>query len=870
MAHWKFQWCVRAPLTRSLRSAGMAALAALLLAMTPHDPAAAAPTDCVGQSEDGRAVCSTPEPTPWGYGLCDEAGAYVYRYAAWCRAAGGTYQGVYASPDCVGATIPTTESTLYSKSKTFTEIIANSSCSGSDTGWGISVSSNLCWSGATTTQNNIITSQFRRFYMSCANQGGETITASRGRQLICPTGTTSRTVNGQMVCVHPLPDCECVGNPVTPGSGQKVQSENDGMFDGRSLTRRYGSYGSIYAPGSTLNAQSFGARWRDTFDYRLESMGTATSVAHALSLPNGTIQYFRTDGSAVMGTDTSTYRLTATASGYDVIAGGELLHFDTARRLVSLGTASGRTYTLSYSDGTAAGANGQVAKDGNDAQWGAAVPAGQLIKVESDNGRVLRYERDVAGKITQLRIGTGTPIRYHYSDDDLLLKVVYPGGHARAYHYNEPAQTGGANLPRALTGISDVGADGNAVRYASYAYDSAGRATVTEHMGGQDRHSLQFTSATETVVTDPLGTQRAMTFANIQGVKKVVAVSQPAGSGSAAGSKTITYDANGNEASTDDFNGNRTCKVFDLTRNLETARVEGLANTQACSSVISTGATLPAGSRKISKQWHPAWPLEVKVAEPGRITTTVYNGQPDPFAGNATASCAPSTALLPNGQPLAVVCRRVEQATNDADGSQGFAATLRAGVAARENKWTYNARGQVLTHDGPRTDVSDISTYAYYTDTTADHTRGDLQSVTNAVGHVTQYTHYDSEGRLKRSVAPNGVVTETAYTPRGWVSSTTITAGAAAPQTTTYTHEVDGRTATVTLPDGTTLTYAYDTARRLTGITDGAGNSVTYTLDTAGNRIGEQYKDSSGTLARDVSRAYDALGRLMTVSGAAQ
>jgi YD repeat-containing protein len=212
----------------------------------------------------------------------------------------------------------------------------------------------------------------------------------------------------------------------------------------------------------------------------------------------------------------------------------------------------------------------------------------------------------------------------------------------------------------------------------------------------------------------------------------------------------------------------------------------------------------------------------------------------------------------------------VEQATTDTDGSQGFAATLRAGVAARENKWTYNARGQVLTHDGPRTDVNDVTTYAYYTDTTADHTIGDLQSATNAVGHVTQYTIYDAEGRLKRTVAPNGVITETTYTPRGWVSSVTTTAGAAAPQTVAYTHEIDGRPATVTLPDGTTLTYAYDSGRRLTGITDGSGNSVTYTLDTAGNRIAEQYKDSSGTLARDVSRAYDALGRVMTISGAAQ
>ena len=47
-------------------------------------------------------------------------------------------------------------------------------------------------------------------------------------------------------------------------------------------------------------------------------------------------------------------------------------------------------------------------------------------------------------------------------------------------------------------------------------------------------------------------------------------------------------------------------------------------------------------------------------------------------------------------------------------------------------------------------------------------------------------------------------------------------------------------------------------------------NTVTYTLDNMGNRIGEQLKDPSGALARNVTRIYDALNRLQTVTGAAQ
>lgn len=77
----------------------------------------------------------------------------------------------------------------------------------------------------------------------------------------------------------------------------------------------------------------------------------------------------------------------------------------------------------------------------------------------------------------------------------------------------------------------------------------------------------------------------------------------------------------------------------------------GTEPSPACSAVTGagTGAGLPTGSRKVSTQWHPDWSLASKVAEPGRITMSVYNGRPDPFNGNAIVSCAPGTVLLPDG-----------------------------------------------------------------------------------------------------------------------------------------------------------------------------------------------------------------------------
>jgi YD repeat-containing protein len=148
------------------------------------------------------------------------------------------------------------------------------------------------------------------------------------------------------------------------------------------------------------------------------------------------------------------------------------------------------------------------------------------------------------------------------------------------------------------------------------------------------------------------------------------------------------------------------------------------------------------------------------------------------------------------------------------------------------------------------------------------HTAGDLQSITNPVGHVTHFTQYDRAGRVRQMVDPNGVVIDTAYTTRGWTSSVTVTPPSGSARTTSYTYDNAGQMTGATLPDGTTLGYSYDAAHRLTGVTDAKGNTVTYTLDAMGNKVGEQVKDPSSNLQRSITRVYDALNRVQQVTGA--
>jgi YD repeat-containing protein len=255
--------------------------------------------------------------------------------------------------------------------------------------------------------------------------------------------------------------------------------------------------------------------------------------------------------------------------------------------------------------------------------------------------------------------------------------------------------------------------------------------------------------------------------------------------------------------------------------------------------------------------------LPAKVAEPQKITTYVYNNRPDPSGANIT--CAPPAGILPDNSRIAVLCKKIEQATTDATGSLGFNATVTG--TSRTWTYTYNQYGQMLTARDP---LNKLTTYAYYSDTTDQHTMGDLQSVIDSAGRVTQYTRYDKSGRLLQSIDANGTVTDTTYTPRGWVKTVTVTPASAAAQLSVYDYDGVGQLKKATLPDGSALEYTYDAAHRLTSVKDAAGHSMTYTLDNMGNRTGEDLKDPSGTLARNITRVYDALNRVRGSIGATQ
>jgi YD repeat-containing protein len=684
----------------------------------------------------------------------------------------------------------------------------------------------------------------------CADPSRWGVTLSASRNISCPNTwmwTTDTSANISYCQKVSAPrgrtTCEsCGGNPIAVPTGDKIQSEVDYASPASPALvwrRIYRSSGKIYPRGSQNNPyDGLGRYWSHSFERELVP-GVNANTPLALGRGDAIIEYFNP------GTGSYPHALTpwalatksrlvaSSATGYWYYSTDNTIEVYEQGKLVTIQQSAGPSYTLSY--------------DGNS----------QLAQVQDHFGRRLVFGYDgSSGTLKSITDPANGVIRYDYSqplaaggkEGSYLWKVTHADQTSRQYVMTPAQMTGGPANPHLIYGIVDE--SGN--RYSTYTYDGS-YAVATELAGGVNKWTSDGTS-----LTDPLGTTLRNSYNAVEGMSVLTSVYQPAGSGSASANKSYYYDSNSNVTTMYDFTGNRSCYAYDLTRNLETTRVEGLTPQQTtCATVTPAGASLPAGVRKISTEWHPDWRIAVHEASPRRLTTSVYHGQPDPFAGGAIASCAPADALLPDGKPIAVVCKRVEQATTDANGASGFSATLQAGVPARTWQWTYNRWGQVLTEDGPRTDVADTTSYAYYADTTAEHMLGDLQSITNAAGQVTQFTKYNAHGQLLESVDAKGVTTTHTYDLRLRRTSTSVGG-----RTTSYSYEPTGDLKRVTQPDGSWIEHSYDDARRLTAVADQAGNRIEYTLDNAGNRLQENIKDPGGALQRSITRSFDGLGRV--------
>jgi len=688
-----------------------------------------------------------------------------------------------------------------------------------------------------------------------------------------------------------------LGDPIYPLNGSAAESVNLELGI-KEIDAAVNYDTSLAAPlnGAYLNANA-GADFAALSGHSLGGFWSLLTDKHLVSLADlKTIVIYDGAGRVVLLQKNSSNQFVSKTGGQLVAyaSSGGYYYYDFARNVVESYDASGNLQAISRASG------GQVTLVYSDSSTPLATApgAGFAIQAADSFGRAIAfaYQTRSSGKSRLMVASAPTEsVNFSYDANDNLSAISWvQSASSQNFHYN-------ATNIWALEAILDE----SNVSWHSFAYDAQGHANSTWLGNGVDTYTVSYSDAMGAAVvpsataldTEPtqgstdIATRQfqwnnpaSMAIAKPNGTTAVViptiaadfpaqgSLSQPAGAGCAASTSSSSYDAFGNSTSRDDFNGNRTCYAYDTARGLQTMALEGRSSANACSFIPST-ADIQHPERLITTSWHPDWALKAREAEPKKITTWVYNGQADPISGT-TASCVTPATTLPDGKPLAALCKRYEQATTDTTGVLGFAATVSG--AARVWTYTYNQYGQMLTETTPKLSPTDslshTTTYAYYTSTSfsgmSGYTVGDLQSVTNPLGQVTTFGAYDPAGRLLSSADPNGAVTSQTYYPRGWLQTQTVTSASGAALTTSYVYWPTGLLKTVTMPDASTLNYAYDNAHRLTDITDGAGNKLHYVLDNAGNRTGEQVSDASGNLASSVTRVFDALNRVQSATGA--
>ncbi|NHZ66462.1 DUF6531 domain-containing protein [Massilia genomosp. 1] len=637
-----------------------------------------------------------------------------------------------------------------------------------------------------------------------------------GTNEVCPDGylphqNLCRCANA-LLCPKDPPPCDCDGNPIYRASGIKKQSEVDYESKGPGGLRFERTYDSklkaiFRAPPSSIAALGIG--WLHTYSRRIEAVtqsfrngdnNVTLSVAY-LNRPNSRIIFHEEGGNWKADPDVNE-RLIKTGTGWEVgsLANGPREFYNARGMLTSIVDHAGLIQKMEYSNKT-------TPKD-------VSTLEDMLISVTDHFGNQLKFTYDANGKLRTMTDPSGALYYYDYEGTGSSLgSVTYPGLMQRKYLYDEREFALGDSPGHLLTGIVDE----NNVRYATYRY-LRDKAISTEHAGGVNKYSMQY-SDLRTYVTDPLGTERTYVFAPVAGAIKEIKQYQPGGS--TVSLSTTTYDGNGNIESYTDFNGVVTRYSYDMKRNLEGSRTEayGIVDQQRTTTTV----------------WHSNLRLPMQIFEPLRVTSFSYD-------------------------TLGKVLTKTEQPTLDIDGSKGANAVLTG--SARKWTHTYYPNGMLWTVKGPRTDVSDVTTYNY-------DQKGNLSTIKNAAGHLTTLQDYDANGRVGTIIEPNKVTTTMTYWPRGWLKTRTVTAAGIA-QATAYDYDGVGQLKLITLPDASTVAFTYDDAHRLIGIADSLGNNIVYTLDNMGNRTMTEMKDPNGLLARRGTRLIDALNRLQQSTGAQQ
>jgi RHS repeat-associated protein len=646
--------------------------------------------------------------------------------------------------------------------------------------------------------------------------------------------------------------CDYFGNPIDPARSAKVEFIAEELTTALALRRTFRSLPNI-AGGPSRLASLYGRGWNSELTQQLlhnPVTGSSSSETAFLYRADGTLLTFKKNaaGSWMPETDFADYRLVQ----YLVPVGTAVWELTTAENVSERYDALGRLL--------------DIRKDGTAYMTLIRDSVGNLQAIADRHERLSIITYTAQHRIGSIALPDGTQIVYGYDTNNRLVSVVH-GGISTEYLYVDIAGANGTYL----SGVKNGG-----VLHASFGYDTTGRAVSTEYANGVNRYSLTYTangvsattpngSLTNIQYQQQLGSNLPTQRVDIATINGQVLTRQRADN---------IFDASNNLIS-QVTPTTLVCTYYASGTNLRIAKFEYPKTTTACPSTLTVATTSTSHLRAELT----AWDMNVlKIQERKVLNSNNLTESKTTYTHNTRGQTTAMCQIDPNNPTaMAYVCG---SATN-------------APVGVRQSTMTYCEQadvtagtcpivGLMLSSNGPRTDVSDISTYTYYpTDaancatapTTCAYRKGDLWKVTNALNHVMETTAYDGAGRVLQMKDANNVITDMQYHPRGWLTHRKVRGSDNATEAddaiTTMDYDATGQVIKVTQPDGDFINFTYDAAHRLTGISDALNNSISYTLDNAGNRTAETTKDPSNVIKRSLSRVYDTLGRLQASKNAA-
>jgi YD repeat-containing protein len=369
----------------------------------------------------------------------------------------------------------------------------------------------------------------------------------------------------------------CAGNPISIASGNKFQEEED-FPDGSGELEFKRYYNGL------------GGTWTHSFGMTLDTNGNTLS----LTFDDGRSSIFTVVNGKAVAEPTEQGSLQKTGGQWVYTAPDNTKYtFDSLGYLVRRQWLDGRIQHIDYS----------------------YQAAGKVKFIVTDSrGRKLQYviSKD-RGPLESLTVG-GMTITYTLGKKQIITSAVKTWGNqstTRTYLYEDTQH------PTALTGIVDE----RGVRFATWHYDSQGRAISSEHANGAEKVSLDYQDDSSVVVTNALGHHVTYRYQVIQGIKRVTAIEGEPAAGCPASNSRYTYTDRGQVQTKTDAVGTVTTYEYDeLGR--ETKRVEAKGTSQ---------------ERTIATSWDATRFLPLTVTTPDRVTTYAYDAQGRLLSTNAHA-----------------------------------------------------------------------------------------------------------------------------------------------------------------------------------------------------------------------------------------